>query len=154
MFVATLSTAVQFGIQLKSHTPLKSIESQESLLYNKNLIPDIPYTPHQLHTYSYSSCSKKLKLDSLSNHRHFFDIDLVLKTFTGRSNSSDFIQFFRFPPSTRTLRRPNSFQIPNNKCSAIDRCMSAFNEMNIDLTCLRQLSYPRAKTLAHYRPNT
>jgi hypothetical protein len=89
-------------------------------LYHKNLIPDILYSPHQPHTYSYSSCSEKLNIDSLSNRRHFFDIDLVLKTFTGRLNSSDFLQFFKFPPTTRTLRHLNAFQVPNNKCSAID----------------------------------
>jgi hypothetical protein len=85
---------------------------------------------------------------------NFFDIDLVLKTFTGRLNSSDFLQFFKFPPTTRTLRHLNAFQVPNNKCSAIDRCMSAFNGLNIDLTTLRQLSYPRAKTLTRQRLNT
>jgi hypothetical protein len=32
----------------------------------------------------------------------------------------------------RTLRHPNAFQVPNNKCSAIYRCMSAFNDLDID----------------------
>jgi hypothetical protein len=123
-------------------------------LYHKNLIPDFPYFPNRPQRYSFSACSEKLKLDSLSNRRHFFDIDLVLKTLTDRLNSSDFLQFFRFPPTSRTLRHPNAFQVPNNKCSAINRCMSAFNDLDIDLTTIRQSSYSRARTLARHKLNT
>ncbi len=108
--------------------------------YHKNLIPG--YTPF---SYSHRLCLSHLHMLSLSNRRKFSDIDLVVKSFNGMINSSEFLNFFEIPPSVRDLRHSSTFLVSNNKCSSIDRCMKLFNEFGLNLNELCNMTYTRAR---------
>jgi hypothetical protein len=125
-------------------------------LYFKNLIPNnSPFTDAStLHTgYSYSSSLNDLCLQSLNDRRKFFDVDLILKTFTNRIDSTSFIDFFRFPNQSRSLRHRSSFLTSVTKESTIERCMKAFNGLKINLNslCHEPYAHVRSKALGILR---
>ena len=115
-------------------------------LFHKNLIPDnVPdYEQPFTFNFNYNSCLNSLHLQQVSVRRKFFDIDLVLKTFTNQIDSSSFYSFFTFPPQIRALRVVNAFQVSHSKDSSLDRCMCLFNSQRLDLSTLRQTPYSRA----------
>jgi hypothetical protein len=94
--------------------------------------------------YSYHACLAGLRLQTLADRRRFFDIDLVLRAFTGGINASSFISFFKFPPNSRNLRYQNPFLISCSNNSCINWCMRVCNDIKIDLTFLRESSYSTA----------
>jgi hypothetical protein len=119
-----------------------SLGSQEKL-YPKNLVPGYSPFTHDPYEYSYRSCLSHLQIKPLNNRRKFFDIDLVVKSFNGLIDSSEFSRFFEFPPSVRDLRRTRTFLVSNSKFSSIDRW--TVNEFGLDLNQLCNMTYNRAR---------
>jgi hypothetical protein len=105
-----------------------------------------PYTNLNLMCNGFSYSSRLNDLQSLNERRNFFDIDLILKTFTYQIDSTGFVGFFKFPTQLRDLRHPNSFLTSISKESSIDWCMRALIGLNIDLNSLCHGSYARARS--------
>jgi hypothetical protein len=134
------------------HTTIAELEKIQKkfvrFLFHKNLIPVVTNSTFNndcYSEYSYTRCLTQLNIQPLQNRRNFFDVDLVLKTFTNRLDSSDFRSFFTFPTLIRDLRSTNSFQISITKSSCIDRCMKTFNDLNLCLSTLRRSSYTQVR---------
>lgn len=118
-------------------------------LFFKNLVPDNVPNPHNriTHDYSYTSCLDSLNMRPLAQRRRFFDADLIVKAFTNQINSTGFMGFIRFPPSHHNLRKCNTFLTSATKHSTLNRCMVNFNNLNVNLDEIKQLSYRQAKQI-------
>ena len=90
---------------------------------------------------------ENLHLQALDSRRKFFDIDFILKTFCNQINSSEFIEFFTFPPRTRVLRCHTSFLVSLTNNSSINRCMKVFNDLKLDINHISNLPYSRGKRI-------
>lgn len=154
VYFAHVRSHLEYCSQVWSPSKLFHIADLEKIqkkfvrfLFHKGLIPDnVPnYEQPFTFNFNYNSCLNNLHLQQLSVRRKFFDIDLVLKTFTNQIDSSSFYSFFVFPPQVRALRVVNTFQVSHSKDSSLDRCMSLFNSQRLDLITLSQTPYSRAR---------
>jgi hypothetical protein len=166
IYFAFVRSHLEYCCQVWNPSKITTIAELEKIqkkfvrfLFHKNLIPGITYSTldnDRYSEYSYTRCLSQLNIQPLQDRRIFFDVDLILKTFTDGLDSSGFRDFFTFPPLIRNLRSINSFQISNTKSSNIDRCMKTFNDLNLCLSTLSRSSYTQVRndTLQRIRCNT
>lgn len=119
-------------------------------LFFKRLVPGFTnFSPNEaIYIYSYHTCLANLNIQLLSSRRKFFDIDLILKTFTNQIKSTEFLQFFTFPLRIRNLRHHQSFLISTTNESSLNRCMRYFNELKLDIDEISSFPYSRSRRMA------